>query len=143
MPYLFDTDALSEPLKKKPTRGYVQWLAAVPRAEQYTSAVAVGELFKGAFRSTHSERHLKNIEDRLLPRLTVLPYDTAAAREYGWIRARLEEKGQLLPDADLQIAATAILHDLALVTGNVKHFERIEGLRLEPVLAEARRDRRR
>jgi tRNA(fMet)-specific endonuclease VapC len=43
-----------------------------------------------------------------------------------------------LADADLQIAATALIHDLELVTGNVKHFKRVPGLRLSPVLAEAR-----
>jgi tRNA(fMet)-specific endonuclease VapC len=43
-----------------------------------------------------------------------------------------------LADPDLQIAATAIQHDLDLVTGNVKHFERVPGLRLELVLARGR-----
>ena len=41
-------------------------------------------------------------------------------------------------DADLQIAATAILHDLELVTGNVKHFKRVPRLRISPALADAR-----
>jgi predicted nucleic acid-binding protein len=65
-------------------------------------------------------------------------YDTAAARVYGQVRARLESAGRPLADADLQIAATALLHDLELVTGNVKHFKRVPGLRISPVLTEAR-----
>jgi predicted nucleic acid-binding protein len=43
-----------------------------------------------------------------------------------------------LADADLQIAATALLPDLELVTGNVKHFRRVPGLRLSLALADAR-----
>lgn len=59
-------------------------------------------------------------------------------RVYGEIRARLEDAGRLLADADLQIAATALLHDLELVTGNVRHFQRVEMLRISPTLVEAR-----
>jgi predicted nucleic acid-binding protein len=138
MAYLFDTDAISEVLKPRPAAGYVKWLASIPREEQFTSAVVVGELFKGAFRSSAVARHLENVEERLLPAVTVLPYDVGAARVYGQIRAHLESAGRPLADADLQIAATALRHDLELVTGNVKHFERVPGLRVSPVLPEAR-----
>jgi predicted nucleic acid-binding protein len=138
MAYLFDTDAISEVLKPRPPAAYVRWLAAIPRDEQYTSAVVVGELFKGAFRSSTPARHLENVEMRVLPAVTVLPYDTAAARVYGQVRAQLESEGRPLADADLQIAATALLHDLELVTGNVRHFKRVPGLRISPVLADAR-----
>jgi predicted nucleic acid-binding protein len=136
--YLFDTDAISEVLKPRPAAGYVRWLASLPREEQFTSAVVVGELYKGAFRSSAVARHLENIEKRVLPAVTVLPYDAPAARVYGQIRAHLESAGRPLADADLQIAATALLHDLELVTGNVKHFRRIPRLRVSPVLADAR-----
>jgi predicted nucleic acid-binding protein len=138
MAYLFDTDAISEVLKPRPAAAYVRWLAALARAEQFTSAVVVGELYKGAFRSSGVTRHLENIEKRVLPALTVLSYDMAAARIYGQIRAHLESAGRPLADADLQIAATALLHDLELVTGNVKHFRRVPQLRVSPALAEAR-----
>lgn len=138
MAYLFDTDAISEVLKPRPAAGYVRWLAAIPREEQFTSAVVVGELYKGAFRSSAVTRHLENVEKRVLPALTVLSYDVSAARVYGQVRARLESAGRPLADADLQIAATAILHDLELVTGNVKHFKRVPGLRISLVLADAR-----
>jgi predicted nucleic acid-binding protein len=138
MAYLFDTDAISELLKPRPAAGYVGWLAAIPREEQFTSAVVVGELYKGVFRSSAVARHLENVEKRILPALTVLSYDVAAARVYGQVRAQLESAGRPLADADLQIAATALLHDLELVTGNVKHFKRVPGLRVSPVLAGAR-----
>ena len=112
-------------------------LASIPREDQYTSAVVVGELFKGAFRSSEAERHLHNIEERVLPAVTVLPYDVAVAREFGRLRASLE-RGELLPDADIQIAATSIYHGLRLVTGNLCHFERFQGLDLSTVLSDAR-----
>ena len=138
MAYLFDTDAISEVLKPRPAAGYVTWLAAIPREEQFTSAVVVGELYNGAFCSSAAARHLENVEKRVLPAVTVLSYDVAAARVYGQVRAQLESAGRPLADADLQIAATALIHDLELVTGNVKHFKRVPGLRISPVLAEAR-----
>jgi predicted nucleic acid-binding protein len=136
--YLFDTDAVSEVLKPKPLVAYVRWLEAIPRAEQFTSAVVVGELFKGAFRSPTAARHIQNIESRVLPAVTVIPYDIDIARVYGAIQAHLEDEGRVLADADLQIAATAIHHDLELVTGNLRHFHRVQGLRICTALAEAR-----
>lgn len=138
MSYLFDTDAVSELLRRSPAKAFVDWLSSIPREQQYTSAVVIGELFKGAFRSAEAERHLLNIERRVLPSVTVLPYDVGVAREFGRLRASLEERGELLPDADIQIAATTIYHGLTLVTGNLRHFERFEALPLSTVLSEAR-----
>lgn len=139
MAYLFDTDALSETLRSRPLHHFLDWLRSIPREDQYTSAVVIGELFKGAFRSQARGKHLLNIEQRVLPAVTVLPYDVAIARRYGEIRATLEESGAILPDVDLQVAATAMHHGLSLVTGNVRHFSRVEGIVIEPVLADARR----
>jgi predicted nucleic acid-binding protein len=136
--YLFDTDALSEPLRRRPMMSYIEWLEAVPRAEQFASAVSIGELYKGAFRVPESARHLRNIETRVLPAVTVLPYDVAVARVYGEIEATLAGRGQRLADADLQIAATAIYHGLELVTGNVRHFQRVPRLRVQTAFADAR-----
>ncbi len=60
---------------------------------------------------------------------------------FGEIQAGLARHGQGLADADLQIAATAIHHGLEVVTGNVRHFERIPGIRIQPALATARHGR--
>lgn len=75
----------------------------------------------------------------MLPAISVLPYDVAVARVFGRIRESLESAGMPLADADLQIAATALHHGLELITGNVKHLERVPGLQVNPVLSEARR----
>jgi predicted nucleic acid-binding protein len=141
MAFLFDTDAISEVFKKRPALAYLRWIATVPKAEQFTSAVSIGELFRGAFRSTDPERHLTNIESRVLPAVTVLPYDVAIARIYGRIQAKLADAGKPLADADLQIAATALHHGLELVTGNLRHFERVPGIRIHPALADARSEK--
>lgn len=138
MAYLFDTDAVSELLRPRPALPYIRWLSIIPREEQFTSAVVVGELFQGAYRSPARDRHLANIENRILPAVTVLVYDTATARVFGQIRAYLEHQGRRLPDSDLQIAATALYHGLIVVTGNVRHFQRVPGIKLVTILSDSR-----
>ena len=138
MAFLFDTDAISELLRKRPAISYSKWLMNIPREEQFTSAVVVGELYKGAYRSREREKHITNIENRILPSVTVLPYDLGCAKFFGEIRGYLEETGMILPDADIQIAATAVYHGLELVTGNLRHFQRIKNLRLNSVLSDSR-----
>ena len=135
MAYLFDTDAVSEVLKRKPRAAYLRWLGNVPREEQYTSAVTIGEMYRGAFRSSEALRHLTNIDDRVLTNITVLPFDVAVARVYGNLHAQLAASNSLLADADLQIAATAVRHGLTLVTGNLRHFARVPGLTIETASA--------
>lgn len=139
MAFLFDTDAISEVLRRRPQPSYVRWLESIPRDEQFTSAVAIGELYKGAYRSASPEFHIERIEAKVLPAITVLPYDALVARAYGEIEAHLYRRGAPLADADLQIAATAVHHGLELVTGNVRHFERVPGLAIARVLADSRR----
>ena len=139
MAYLFDTDAILEVMRSQPLPAYLKWLRTIPREDQFTSAISIGELFHSTFGVARRERHLKYIENRLLPAVTVLPYDFAIAREHGRIRTELESADIYLPDADIQIAATAVYHGLILVTGNIKHFRRIKRCRLEPILERARR----
>jgi len=124
MSFLFDTDAISEILRPKPAAKYIQWLLSIPCEEQFTSAVVIGELYKGAYRSKAREHHLKNIEQRVITAVIVLPYDV--------------KSGDILPDADIQIAATAIYHDLELVTGNLRHFSRIDSLKINTIFSSLR-----
>ena len=60
----------------------------------------------------------------------VIDIARAIANQFAAIRGSLRAAGMLIPDADIWIAATAMEHDLTLVTGNLRHFERIAGLRL-------------
>lgn len=141
MAFLFDTDAVSNALRPRPLPGYLDWLAGIPREDQFTSAVTVGELFYGGYRTNHTQIHLENIRSRVLPAHTVLPFDEATAEVFGSMAASLDRNGQTLLDADVQIAATALYHGLELVTWNIRHFERIEELQINPILDEARRSR--
>lgn len=136
--YLFDTDAVSEIVRKRPSQLFLEWLSTIPLEVQYISSVSVGELYKGAYRSPAKDKYLRNIEEHLLPRLTILPYDIVTAKTFGVISAELEGQGLRLADADLQIAATAIQHNLELVTGNLKHFARIGDLKINTILADNR-----
>jgi predicted nucleic acid-binding protein len=128
--YLFDTNAISEALRRRPNPDFVHWLQEVGRDEQFTSAVVIGELVAGAYRSSSPELWLDRIERFIRPRLTTLPFDTACAEVYGRILAELHGRQEDIGHVDTQIAATAIQHDLTVVTANVKHFERTRGLRV-------------
>jgi toxin FitB len=138
MPYLFDTDAIAELLRPAPSPGYLRWLEGVPRSEQFTSAVVVGELMKGAWQAPRRDHHLARIHERVLPAVTILPFDAAVARAYGQVLQQLTARGRTLSELDAQVAATAIHHGLALVTGAPARFEGLDDLRLEPVLARSR-----
>jgi tRNA(fMet)-specific endonuclease VapC len=67
----------------------------------------------------------------ILGDLELLSFDVAAAEVYGPLRARLERKGLKLDEADLRIASIALVHDCTLITGNVRHFARLDELRVE------------
>ncbi len=58
----------------------------------------------------------------------MLPFDEAAAEAYGPLRARLEAAGRPLDEPDPRIASIALARDLTLVTGNVRHFDRVPDL---------------
>lgn len=142
MPYLLDTNAISEVMRPRPNPEFVSWLQRLPREEQYTSSVVVGELFAGAFASQAPTKWLERVETRILPRLTVLSFDVTVARVYGELRAQLRRGGRTLDEADLMIASTALAHDLTLVSANVRHFARVPGLDLYPFTPGDTRDRR-
>ncbi len=138
MAYLFDTDAISEFMRPRPRPAYLAWAATVAQDEQFTSALVVAELYKGAFRSPRRGQLVRTLEDTIIPRFTVLDFGSAVARDYGRIRAEMESGGVVVAEMDLLIASTAIHFGLRVVTGNVAHFERVPGIQIERVLAEAR-----
>lgn len=138
MGWLFDTDAISEVLRPKPAPMYLAWLQTIPPDQQVTTSITIAELYWGAHRSQQRARHLQKIEQVLVPTLRVLAFDTAAAQKFGELKALLESQGVPLADADLQIASIALVANHEVVTGNLRHFSRIPGLRLNTALAAAR-----
>jgi len=133
--YLFDTDILSQLAKKRRPEKLMGRLAQTPLASQFTSAVNAAEIFYGIFRIQGreglQESLLRFFEDRVFPRLTILPFDGESAIVYGRLKAGLERKGRPRFEPDLQIAAIALEHRLTVVTGNVSHFAGIPGLKVE------------
>ncbi len=126
----FDTDVLSAAVR---TGGGPSQLARrlglVPAAAQVTTSISVAELLYGA-RKRRSERLERDIE-ALVSDIEVVPFDARAARSYADIRFTLESEGRRLEDPDLHIAAICLAREFTLVTGNVRHFERVPGLRVE------------
>ena len=135
--YLLDTDILSNLSKRTPSTKLIAKLASVPSEQQFMSSITLGELTYGIYkRGAGSSQLIEALATRLLPYLPVLPFDEAAARRYGEIRAELERRGTPLAEADLRIGAIALARGLRMVTGNVRHFQRIPDLPVENWLEE-------
>ena len=130
--YLFHADAIAEALRSEPREAYLEWLRSLPREEQFTSAVSLAELYRGADESRDPKGHVRHIEERVLPALTVLPFDVAVARTFGELKASLEDP-QSLSSRDLQVGATALYHGLEIVTSRTGRFRLIPGLRVRPL----------
>ena len=134
--YLLDTDVLSKLMKRAPASALVARLARVPPEDQFTSSVTLGELLYGAHRSSRTAALQERIAETLLPELPVLPFDAAAARRYGELRAELERRGTPIGDADTRVASIALSRGLTVVTGNERHFRRVPGPEIENWLKE-------
>ena len=93
-------------------------------------SVVKAELLYGARKSRRVAATLKNLEQFFDP-IASVPFDDAAAGEYGVIRAQLERAGTPIGANDLMIAAIARHHDLTLVTNNMDEFCRIASLRVD------------
>jgi predicted nucleic acid-binding protein len=129
--YLFDTDVIITLLRPRVTRALRQRFEEVPREQQFVSSITIAEMVYGARKSARPQYHLRKLQEVLLPNVNILDFEPQAAYYCGEIRAELESNGTPLAFADLQIGAIALAHNLVLVTGNVRHFNRIPDLRLQ------------
>jgi tRNA(fMet)-specific endonuclease VapC len=134
--FLFDTDIISNLMRQAPSPALIRRLAAVTPEQQFTTAITVGELVYGAYRSGRAEYFLRRLDEQVFSDLTVVPFDGEAARVYGRLRSELERGGTPLSEPDLRIAAIALAHMLTVVTGNIRRFGRVPGLAVENWLAE-------
>ena len=94
------------------------------------SIVSLAELYEGVERSRSPATEDAEVRD-LLARVQVVDLDDETARIFGRERARLRAAGNPIADLDLLIGATALRHDLTLLTNNRRDFERFEGLTIE------------
>ena len=129
MTYTLDTNAVAAILRED--QPFIRRVAAaVDRRDRVTlNAVSYFETKRGLVAPMFS-RKLK-IFGRFVGRFEMLPLDLVALDISADIYADLRRKGTPLEDADILVAGIALAHDAVLVTRNLKHFERIEGLRLE------------
>lgn len=129
--YLFDTDCLSNILKKAPSPLLLKKLETLPKDLQFTTSINVSEIYFGAYRSRNRKKILKVYENKVFPNVNILPFDTDSGKIYGRLKALLEKRGISKSEPDLRIAAIAIQHNMILVTGNKRHFINIPGLNME------------
>lgn len=129
--FIFDTDIYSNVMRKVPSEALLNRLKKVPRRDQFTTTITIAEVYYGIMKASKRQRLLKLFEDVLLPRATILPFDFSAAKKYGEIRSFLEEQGTPLAHADLQIASITLSMNMTLITGNLKHFQRVPRLAVE------------
>ena len=125
MHYLLDICALSEFLKRQSNEKVLSWIAAHDE-ETYVSVLAIGEIQKGIAKLDASkgrgelEGWLEAVNERYGTR--ILAFEKGTASLWGKMKAGLEKEGCVLPVIDSLMAATALEHDLTLVTRNETDF---------------------
>ncbi len=125
--YLLDTASLSQAVKRRPDPRYVEWFARQNNQSLFVSVLTLGEVQKGIKsqlgRDPHHARELEAwlVGSRSVFAGRILDVTEAIALRWGVIAARRPTP----PAIDALIAATALVHDFAVVTRNVRDFERI------------------
>jgi len=129
MRYLVDTDWVIQYLNEQ--AGIVQRLQELQHQRGLAlSMVSLAELYEGVYYSREPEADEGALQD-FLRGVTQLGMDERTCQVFGKERGRLRAAGLMIGDCDLLIGATALRHDLTLLTNNRRHFERIAGLRIE------------
>lgn len=136
--YLLDTNVVSELRRPRPHGAVLAWLRDAPDKALHVSAVTIGEVQAG-IEMTREQDPTKAAEieawlDRVQETYNVLPIDARVFRR--WARLMHRRPDDLIEDA--MIAATALIHDLTVVTRNVRDFERFGVTTLNPFSARAR-----
>ena len=130
--YLLDTNVISELRRPRPHAGLVAWLSGITPEQVFISAVTLGELQAGVENTRRRDRGRAEIIeswfDSVAASYNVLPIDGGAFRRWG--KLMHGKPADLIADA--MIAATATLHNLTVVTRNLKDFERLGVPALNP-----------
>lgn len=124
MKYLLDTNVLSELFKKHPELKVSSWLKDADQDSLYLSVLTVGEIRKGIEKMEHGSRKTKLVQflEKDIPiqfEERILPVDLKVAEAWGLLEAQANRP---LPAVDAFLAATAITHNLTLVTRNTQDF---------------------
>lgn len=129
MKYLLDTNTCIQYITGRSAQ-VIERLESVAEGDAVLCSVVVAELLYGGFRSQTPEKTLSRQRD-FIALFTSLPFDDAVAEHYARVRAELTQQGKPIGSNDFLIAATALTHNLILVTHNTREFSRISGLKIE------------
>jgi hypothetical protein len=126
--YLLDTCVFSELIKKKPTSSVTRWILERNEALFSVSALTFGEIKKGidnAQDAKKKETLQMWLQDFVIPRFwsRIIAIDGDVALAWGELIAKHGRAGRVIPTIDSLIAASAIAHNLQIVTRNTKDFE--------------------
>lgn len=129
MRWLLDTNICIYVIKRKPPRVLERFRQAeVSQIE--ISSITFSELMYGAAKSAKPGQNRLALSQFVAP-LEIMPYDDAAAQQYGELRADLERRGTPIGSMDMLIAAHALALNTSLVTNNEREFIRVPGLSTE------------
>jgi len=124
--YLIDTDQIINLLKgREEADAFFQSVGFLE--DLYISIITVAEILEGIY-NYRDTKSLKIFQDLLDEQLTILDIDMDVIKNYALLNGKLRKEGKLIDKFDLLIASTALAYDLTLVTGNLKHFNRIPEL---------------
>ena len=126
MTYLVDANVLSEPTKPRPNANVVAWLRA-HEAELAVDPVIVGEVRFGILLLPRGKKRaaLERWFDAGVKRLECVDWEAETGLRWAELLAELRRKGRAMPIKDSLIAATALVHDLVVVTRNREHFAHV------------------
>jgi len=128
MKYLLDTDWTIDSLKgKQPIAERVKEFREEGLA---VSMISVAEIYEGIFGSKDPKKH-EEIFKEFLSGVIILEITEDICKKFGELRNELRKKGELIDNFDLLIASTTLVNNLTLLTNNVKHYERIKGLKIK------------
>jgi predicted nucleic acid-binding protein len=133
--YLLDTNVLSETVRPRPDQTVIDWLDSVATESLHVSVLSLGEIRAGLegvrVGSAKRERLRLWLEQAVSGwfESRLLPVDAAVADRWGRLEAQTRAEGRPLPAIDSLLAATALTHNLRLVTRNTRNFD-VPGLEL-------------
>ena len=137
MKYLLDTCLISELLKKNPSSNVLHWLDSQDENSLYLSVLTVGELQKGIAKLSEDKRKSELqgwVNNSLCSRFEgrILPIDVEVASAWGSLLGDSEKHGKKLPVMDSLIASTAEVHNLTVVTRNIRDMQKCQAKVFNP-----------
>ena len=130
MNFRVDTCVLSELAKRKPNANVVRWMERCRADGQFfVSAVTIGEIMEGIESLPPEDKSRQKLAKWFKSSIldvykeSIVAFDRDVALKWGEIKGRTNQMGKVRPDLDAQIAATALVHNMTVLTRNVADME--------------------